>query len=136
MRTRTFGPAYDAKLDGTRLTSGRERLRLFMLGRNDFLTVEEIKRSLERLFPGCRFPENSLQANLRHLRKAAFGKHDVQRRRRCSAHGPGPVHRSEHRGCACQCARGVWEYRVLPPAVSATEWVSRLRSALQREMFG
>lgn len=52
------------------------------------------------------FGEASISAQLRHLRKARFGRYRVEKRRR------GPDDAGEANAEALCC---VWEYRVLPP---------------------
>ena len=84
---KTFGPAYDERLDGERLASQLHRIKLLMFdGR--WRTVRDIATTIHA-------PEPSLQAQLRHLRKVRFGGYQVDKRR---------VHET-----------GLWEYRVLPP---------------------
>lgn len=92
----THGPAYSEKLDGKRLTRQRDRVLFLMLGRASWLTLREMCEMLERAH-GCNFPESSVSADLRHLRKAQFGGYDVQKRRR----GEG--------------SQGIWEYVVRIP---------------------
>lgn len=84
-RTFTHGPAYSESLDGKRLADQREVIRAFMLNR-EWLTLREIADDLG-------YPESSVSAQLRHLRKPEFGLHNVEKRRR---------------------AGGLWEYRVRP----------------------
>ena len=83
--TRTFGPAYDAARDGERLQRQMDKIRDFMLGRQDWMTLGEIATATGH-------PEASVSAQLRHLRKTRFGSYTVEKRRR----GLG----------------GTWEYRV------------------------
>jgi hypothetical protein len=92
---KTFGPAYDTALDRARFSTQAARVRIHMLG-SGWLTLAEIRRSLERLFPGTHFPEASISAQLRHLRKPRFGGHILEKRRRAGS-------------------PGVWEYLLLPP---------------------
>lgn len=83
----TFGPSYDEKLDGARLRKQHERIRQFMSdGR--WRTLNEIANFLG-------YPEPSVSAQLRHLRKKEFGSYVVDRRRRGTT--------------------GLWEYRVSKP---------------------
>lgn len=93
--TRTFGPCFEPQRDARRLATQRERLLALLRAQppGSWLTLEEMRLSLERLYR-TRFPEASLSAQLRHLRKPAFGGWRVEKRRR---HG------------------GLWEYRLLPP---------------------
>src|SRR5579864_4988484 len=69
------GPGYDKRLDGARLNRQRERIRDWMLARNDWKTLAEIRLALD-------YPESSISAQLRHLRKMRFGSHRVWKRRR------------------------------------------------------
>lgn len=103
-QTKTFGPAYDIKQDGARLDLQRDRIKGVMLGfsiRNRWITLSEIQDTLEASYEK-RFPEASISAQLRHLRKAEFGGYVLEKRRR------GPA------------IDGVWEYAlrgkvILPP---------------------
>lgn len=91
----TFGPAYDKKLDGPRLNPQHERIRDWMLAQNAYKTLPEIHQALG-------FPETSISAQLRHLRKRQFGSYRVWKRRRKSGRG------------------GTWEYKILPAEKPAT----------------
>lgn len=84
--TQTFGPAYSEELDGKRIQKQHEEIRDYMLCR-EWRTLAEIASAL-------RYPEASVSAQLRHLRKARFGGHVVEKRRRLSPSG------------------AQWEYRV------------------------
>ena len=64
--------------------------------RERWLTLEEIRAALEDAWL-CRFPEASISAQLRHLKKPAFGAYRLEKRRRA---GQG---------------FGLFEYRLLPP---------------------
>jgi hypothetical protein len=86
--TGSFGPAYDEKRDGSRVRHQQERIRDFMLAANSWKTLVEIHAALD-------YPEASISAQLRHLRKRQFGGYIVAKRRRSG--------------------KGTWEYRVLPP---------------------
>jgi hypothetical protein len=80
----TFGPSYRGDLDGNRLSTQQDRLRVFMLqnsARNRWLTLAEIRSGLESRWI-AKFPEASISAQLRHLRKIAFGSHRLEKRRR------------------------------------------------------
>ena len=83
----TFGPAYDPELDGERIDKQHERIRDWMLKRG-WVTLAEIATILG-------YPEASVSAQLRHLRKERFGCYVVDKRRRSET--------------------GTWEYRVLAP---------------------
>ncbi len=95
---RTFGPAYDALLDGARLRTQMEAIREVMLraaacAREDggWLTLRELELLTHA-------PQASISAQLRHLRKPQFGSWIVEKRRRGAPE------------------RGVWEYRLRRPA--------------------
>jgi hypothetical protein len=90
-----FGPEYKSELDGARISTQMERIREYMLNAQ-WRTLGEIRADLERIFR-CRFPESSISAQLRHLKKPAFGSHVLHKRRR----GNG--------------ALGLFEYRLAPP---------------------
>lgn len=91
------GETYNPKLDGKRLTSQLDRVREFMLIGSDYrkndlwgyMTLSDIAGLL------C-YPESSVSARLRDLRKPKFGGYIVELRRK--------------QGC-----KGTWEYRVLRP---------------------
>jgi hypothetical protein len=83
----TFGPSYRGDLDGNRLSTQQDRLRVFMLQNsacNRWLTLAEIRSGLESRWI-AKFPEASISAQLRHLRKIAFGSHRLEKRRRGAA---------------------------------------------------
>lgn len=88
-RSRTFGPAYSEAIDGPRIETQRGRLLAFMLAHNAWLTLHEIADATE-------YPEASVSAQLRHLRKARYGGFDVSKRRRIAG-------------------AGTWEYFLSPP---------------------
>jgi len=85
---RTFGPAFDPAKDGARVGKQHAVIRDFMLGRDEWLTLAELEEALG-------YPQASISAQLRHLRKPQFGSHRVDKRRRAGA--------------------GTWEYAVRPP---------------------
>jgi len=82
----TFGPTYDEQVDGERLRKQHERIRNLMID-GHWRTLHEISACLA-------YPESSVSAQLRHLRKQKFGGYLVEKRRR---------------------AGGLWEYRVSAP---------------------
>ena len=90
---RTFGPTYNPRLDRDRLFTQMAAVRDFMLGCQGWRTLYEMCAILEDRYPGERFPQASVSAQLRHLRKRPFGSYIVNKRRRF---------------------RGLWEYQVLP----------------------
>lgn len=88
---RTFGPAFDPAKDGARVGKQHEAIRDFMLARGGWLTLAEIEDAVG-------YPQASISAQLRHLRKPQFGSWRVDKRRRASG--------------------GTWEYAVRPPGVT------------------
>jgi hypothetical protein len=87
--TSHLGPAFDRQLDGSRLKHQHERIRDWMLAQSGWKSLAEMRTALN-------FPESSISAQLRHLRKPQFGRYRVEKRRRSNV-------------------GGTWEYRVLPP---------------------
>jgi hypothetical protein len=86
---KTFGPAYDERLDGHRLADQHKRIRNYMLEQSKlgvWLSLEDIEIALD-------YPQASISAQLRHLRKERFGSYIVNKKR----------------------IGGHWEYQVLPP---------------------
>ncbi len=68
------GPDYVPALDQKRLSTQNDRIRDFMLdGR--FRTLQEIETALG-------FPQASISAQLRHLKKPRFGAYTLNKRRR------------------------------------------------------
>jgi hypothetical protein len=95
---RTFaGTGYDPQFDRARLALLIERVRLHMLS-VEWITLRELKLALEEKFPPAAFPESSLTAQLRNLRKPEYS-YRLIKRRRAGTHGP---------------CTGIWEYRLLP----------------------
>lgn len=84
----TFGPAYDPAIDGRRVHRQMDVIRMFMLRQipGTWLTLAEIEDATD-------YPQASVSAQLRHLRKERFGAWDVDKRRRVAD-------------------AGTWEYRV------------------------
>jgi hypothetical protein len=96
--TRIFGgPSYSA-LDRARLAAQIERIRDRAL-RIGWFTLREIKSDLEKIYAPAVFPESSVSAQLRNLKKSPY-RHVLEKRRRVGSRGPGS---------------GIWEYRLLPP---------------------
>lgn len=85
------GETYDPKVDQPRLARQLERVRDHMLT-VDWLTLQEIASATGG------YPEASISARLRDLRKVRFGSYEVVRRRRGNV------------------KRGHFEYRVRPGA--------------------
>lgn len=84
----TFGPSFDEARDGERLYEQMARVLKYMLDaarKGHWLTVEQIAAGLEWQY-GCKFPDTSVSAQLRHLRKDRFGAWDVRRRWREDLH--------------------------------------------------
>lgn len=90
----TFGPAYDEKIDGERINKQQARIRKFMLNAG-WKTLGEIEEALN-------YPQASISAQLRHLRKRRFGSFIVDKRRMGTA----------------------WEYHVSPPKEETAEQLS------------
>ncbi len=86
--TKTFSPAYDKKIDGKRIATQMDVVRNHMLGFHVWWTLAELRESFG-------YPEASISAQLRHLRKERFGGYIVEKRRRVAD-------------------KGTWEYRVKP----------------------
>ena len=87
-QARFDGPAYDPALDQGRLTG--QLARIYRLMRDgEWRTLGEIATATGD-------PEASVSAQLRHLRKARFGHHQVEKRRRGHP------------------KRGLWEYQLIP----------------------
>ena len=72
--TNTYGPAYVEAIDGKRIRKQHEVIRDFMLG-NGWKTLAEIEKA-------TLYPQASISAQLRHLRKERFGGFAVDKRRR------------------------------------------------------
>ena len=91
----TFGGAtFSEEHDGSRLRAQLDRVRAFMLCSPAWFRLQTIASCLG-------YPEASISARLRDLRKAKFGGYRVERRRVPGGHG-------------------LHEYRVLPPKPQAT----------------
>ena len=73
------GSDYRPALDEKRLRHQIDCIRTFMLAQTAWLTLEEIVRGLRKDYPMTGFPENSVQAQLRNLRKEGL---KVEKRRR------------------------------------------------------
>lgn len=82
-------PELDPDKRHNRLLKQHEVIRDYMLSHRQFKSVPSIHRALES--QGHFYPENSISAQLRHLRKLRFGSFQVDKR---------------HKG------NGLWEYRV------------------------
>lgn len=81
----TAGPAFDSELDRARLSKQHERIRgLLVNDSRSWWTLREIAEALG-------YPEASVSAQLRHLRKPRFGSYNVEKR---------------------SLGGGLWEYRI------------------------
>jgi hypothetical protein len=92
------GAAYVPSHDKARLSVQVERIRSYMLG-VEWRTLREIKTALENIYAPTVFPESSISAQLRNLKKPGYC-YRLLKRRRVGVHGPGA---------------GIWEYRLLQP---------------------
>jgi len=93
------GAAYEPSLDRARLSVQVERIRGFMLG-VEWRSLREIKIALENIHAPTLFPEASISAQLRNLKKPPYF-YRLMKRRRVGIHGAGG---------------GIWEDKLLPPA--------------------
>lgn len=62
----THGPDYNHSIDGARIQKQHEIIRDYMLESNCFHTLQQISQATG-------FPEASVSAQLRHLRKEKYG---------------------------------------------------------------
>ena len=85
----TFGPDFEFSKDGHRILKQHEIIRDFML--------DGKWRTLRELSVNLGYPEASVSAQLRHLRKPRFGCYVVKKRRK---------------------TLGTWEYQVLTPGLA------------------
>jgi hypothetical protein len=92
------GAGYDPQFDRTRLSLQIERIRSYMLG-VEWRTLREIKAALEDIYAPAVFPESSISAQLRNLKKPGYS-YWLLRRRRVGVRGPGA---------------GIFEYRLVAP---------------------
>jgi hypothetical protein len=95
----TFGPAYEQEHDADRLNTQMLCIRDAMLAHSRcgrWRTLGEIRSELEGQLHR-RFPEASISAQLRHLRKREFGSFRLLKQRRSSR------------------TLGLFEYQLLPP---------------------
>jgi hypothetical protein len=88
--------SFDAKLDRERLSSQMRRVEELMQD-GESRTLHEIAVALRKLYPGSHFPEASLSARLRDMRRAGY---TVERERRSAK-------------------SGLWQYRAVKPEVAA-----------------
>lgn len=103
------GSQFEPALDRARLSRQVHRIRAYMLGCG-WQTLREIRQALESLYAPAIFPEASISAQLRNLKRAPFHNR-LEKRRRISAAPASHISR----------ASGIWEYRVLPPGPIITD---------------
>lgn len=77
--SQTFGPTYQASIDGERLFKQREVILDLMLD-GEWRTLSEIESATG-------YPQASISAQLRHLKKVRFGGYEVNKRRRSISGG-------------------------------------------------
>lgn len=70
----SYGPAYSKEIDQPRLSNQMARIKHYMLGVG-WRTLREIEEATG-------YPQASISAQCRHLRKAKFGGYEVKKRRR------------------------------------------------------
>lgn len=87
---------YDKSLDGKRLAKQFEFIREAMLYANNWKTLQEIEALTG-------YPQASISAQLRHLRKPQYGSYIVEKRRRGAA------------------TSGCWEYLVRRPEADQSQ---------------
>lgn len=92
--SKTFGPTYDAKRDGARIGAQRWAVLHTMIGLGGHVSAWWTLAELEER---TRYPQASISAQLRHLRKKQFGGFVVEKRIR---KGTGAT----------------WEYQIRRPA--------------------
>jgi len=94
------GTAYDPKIDGLRLLKQYEHIRDYMLtmaeSDRQFRHHAEGFRTLQEIEQATGHPTASVSAQLRNLKKSAFGGYLLEKRRRAPD-------------------GGTWEYKILPP---------------------
>lgn len=108
------GKTYNEKLDGPRLKKQLDRVREYMLAIfPSWKSLSEISEELAKLYPNTRFPEASISARLRDLRKPKFGNYTVKSKRRSS---------------------GLWEYLVYSEDKISQPDSMRMHKSMQRVM--
>lgn len=79
--SRSFGgKTFDPEQDGERLGRQLDRVRNYMVNSGQWWTLREIEAALD-------YPQASISARLRDLRKDKHGAYEVKRRRRRSGSG-------------------------------------------------
>lgn len=76
-----LGSDYEEGLDYRRLKNQVERI-FFLMKDGKARTLSEIQKELETRYPGNHFPESSISAQLRNLRKPIGGSHTITKARR------------------------------------------------------
>ena len=76
----SWGPAYVETLDGPRLRTQLERVWTLIQNSDEGRTLGEIENALG-------YPQASVSAQLRHLRKPEHGSHLIIKRRRANSNG-------------------------------------------------
>ena len=103
------GAAYEPERDEARLTKQLDQI-LWLVKDGNWRTVQRLTTELRRQWPDGNFPENSVQAQLRNLRKLGYR---VDRR---------------------HVKAGLFEYCVLPPVNPGI--VAKLRTAVKGALRG
>ena len=88
------GAVYDKGQDKARLEKQMDAIRDFMLGTGIYWTMQELESQLTTKY-GIPFPQNSIQAQIRNLKKPENGSYTPDKRRRNGTN--------------------LWEYCLLPP---------------------
>jgi biotin operon repressor len=94
----TFGPAYEAKHDEKRIKSQMETVKQVLQQAAQYdcwMTLAELARK-------TKYPEASISAQIRHLRKPWFGGYKIEKRR------------------VGIPSMGLWEYRMTLPEAPVT----------------
>lgn len=81
MATKTYGASFDQALDGARIDKQFNAIKALLESCRviaQWLTLAEIEEHTG-------YTSASISAQLRHLRKAKFGSHKVEKRRRATA---------------------------------------------------
>ena len=90
METNTFGTSYVEEIDGERLQRQMDVIREYMLeAYPKWRTLQKIENDLD-------YPQASISAQLRHLKKVRFGGFVLEKQRR-------------------EADKGTWEYRLHKP---------------------
>ena len=75
---RTFGPAFEEEKDGKRIRTQMSVIRAYMINLYPhWATLKEIENDLG-------YPQASISAQIRHLKKKQFGGHILEKKRRDS----------------------------------------------------